>query len=125
MEELRSKQSPEVLELVSKINTVRKVDNVKHLDLACDLFDLSQECGNEDLKNFALSYKNTSSRVSWNYDSINAGRKILVRFAVRGKTLCVYFPLDADNLPDKYKVEKSESKRFEDVPCMYRIHQYF
>lgn len=53
MEELRSKQSPEVLELVSKINTVRKIDNVKHLDLACDLFDLSQECGNEDLKNFA------------------------------------------------------------------------
>ena len=53
MEDLRSLQSPEVLELVLQIENVRKNDNVEHLDLACDLFDLSQECGNEDLKNFA------------------------------------------------------------------------
>ena len=53
MEELLSIKSPEVSELISGINSARKVDNAKHLDLACDLFDLAQECGNEDLKNFA------------------------------------------------------------------------
>ncbi len=53
MEEVFSKQSPEVIELINKIEEVRKVDNVKHLDLACDLFDLAQENGNEDLKDYA------------------------------------------------------------------------
>ena len=53
MEELLSKSSPEAVELIEKINGVRKIDNVKHVDYACDLFDLSQECGNDDLKNYA------------------------------------------------------------------------
>ena len=75
----------------------------------------------EELKNEVLSYKDTTSRVSWHYDSINSGRNQVLKFAVRGKTLCVYFPLDADKLDDKYKVEKAESKRFEEVPCLYRI----
>ena len=53
LEELLSIKSPEVSELILNIDSVRKVDDVKHLDLACDLFDLAQECGNEDLKNYA------------------------------------------------------------------------
>ena len=76
----------------------------------------------EELKNEVLSYKNTHSRISWHFDSVNSGRNYVLRFAVRGKTLCVYFPLNADDYVDsKYKVEKAESKRYEDVPCLYRI----
>ena len=76
----------------------------------------------EELKNYVLSYKKVTSRVSWNYDSINSGRNPVLKFAVRGKTLGVYFPLNADDYAEsKYKVEKVESKKFEDVPCLYRI----
>ena len=76
----------------------------------------------EELKNFVLSYKKTNSRVSWHYDSVNAGRNQVLKFAIRGKTLCVYLPLNADDYIDtKYKVEKSESKKYEEVPCLYRI----
>ena len=76
----------------------------------------------EDLKNEVLSYKKTNSRVSWYYDSINSGRNQVIKFGVRGKTLCVYFPLNADDYADsKYKVEKVEAKKYEDVPCLYRI----
>ena len=76
----------------------------------------------EELKNYVLSYKGTTSRISWNYDSINSGRNPVVKFGVRGKTLCVYYPLDADQYNDtKYKVEKIDSKKFESVPTMYRI----
>ncbi len=75
----------------------------------------------EELKNEVLSYKKTNSRISWHYDAINAGRDYVLKFAVRGKTLCVYLPLDADKLEEKYKVEKVESKKFEDTPCLYRI----
>lgn len=76
----------------------------------------------EELKNEVLSYKKTNSRISWHYDAINSGRNYVLKFAVRGKTLCVYLPLNTDDYVDsKYKVEKVESKKFEDVPCLYRI----
>lgn len=50
---LLSKKSPEVVELIKQIEAVRKKDNEKCVDLACDLFDMAQEEGNEDLRNFA------------------------------------------------------------------------
>ena len=76
----------------------------------------------EELKNEVLSYKKTNSRISWHFDSVNAGRNYILKFAIRGKTLCVYLPLNADDYADsKYKVEKVESKKYEDVPCLYRI----
>lgn len=74
------------------------------------------------LKNHALSYKKASSRISWNFDSINVGRTAIIKFAVRGKTLCLYLALNADEYIDtKYKVEKAESRKFEGVSCLYRI----
>lgn len=74
------------------------------------------------LKNEVLAYSKTKSRVSWAYDSVSAGRSAVVKFGIRGKTLCVYFALDAADYADtKYKVEKVESKKYEAVPCMYRI----
>ena len=76
----------------------------------------------EVLKNYVLSYKKTNSRVSWHFDSINTGREKVLKFAIRGKTLGVYYALNADDYADsKYKVEKVESKKYEDVPCLYRI----
>lgn len=76
----------------------------------------------EELKNEVLSYKKTNSRISWHYDAVNVGRNYVLKFAVRGKTLCVYLPLNADDYTNsKYKVEKVESKKYEDVPCLYRI----
>ncbi len=75
----------------------------------------------EELKNEVLSYKKTNSRVSWHYDAINSGREYVLKFAIRGKTLCVYLPLDPEKVEEKYKVERSESKKFEEVPCLYRI----
>ena len=75
-----------------------------------------------ELKNEILSYKKTNDRLSWSFDSINSGRTQIVKFAIRGKTLCVYFALNADDYADsKYKVEKVESKKYEAVPCLYRI----
>jgi len=75
----------------------------------------------EELKNEVLSYKKTNSRISWHYDAVNSGRAFVLKFAIRGKTLCVYLPLDAEKQEEKFKVEKVESKKFEEVPCLYRI----
>ncbi len=74
------------------------------------------------LKNELLSYKKVKSRISWNYESLNAGRNKIAKFNVRGKTLKLYLALDPDDYAEtKYKVERSDSKRYEEVPCMYRI----
>lgn len=76
-----------------------------------------------ELKNNLLSYKKSKARMSWKRESFRIGREPLARFAYRGKTLCVYLPLNAADFEDtKYKVEDaSDSVQFEDTPCMYRI----
>lgn len=75
-----------------------------------------------ELKNEALSYYKTRSRVSWSFDSVSTGRTPLIKFGVRGKTLCVYYALNAEDYADsKYKVEQAKAARYETVPCMYRI----
>ena len=77
----------------------------------------------ETLKNAILSYKKTTSRVSWFYDSVNSGRQNLLKFNIRGKTLVVYFAFDPAKFDDtKYNVEAVTSKKYETVPCLYRIN---
>ena len=71
------------------------------------------------IKNHALSYRKASSRISWHYDAIKVGGESILKFAIRGKTLCVYYSLF--EIDEKYKVEKIESKKYEDSPYLYRI----
>jgi len=75
-----------------------------------------------DLKNQLLSYNKVSSRVSTSFDSINLGRKGIAKFNVRGKTLYLYLALDPAQFDGtKYNVIASESKKYEAVPCLYKI----
>ena len=73
------------------------------------------------LKNYVLSYKGVQSKVSWHYDSVVLGKERVLKFAIRGKTLCAYYPLDPKKVAQKYKVEEAKGKKFEEVPCLYRI----
>jgi ribosomal protein L15 len=73
------------------------------------------------LKNKILSYTDARARMWWNFDSIMFGRNVIAKFGFRDKTLCMYFALDADMYTAQYKVEKIQSKRYEEVPCMARI----
>lgn len=82
--------------------------------------DLVKEQYNE-LKNSVLSYKGVTSRVSWHYDSINVSKEAIVKFAIRGKTLCVYFSPKIENPGEGYKLEESKGRRYEKVPYLFRI----
>ena len=77
----------------------------------------------EALKNALLSYKKVNSRVSWSYDSIKSGRKQLAKFAIRGKSLCLFLALDMSSLEGtKYNVaDAGSSKKYADVPCRLRL----
>ena len=74
-----------------------------------------------ELKNCVLSYENVSSRVSWHYDSINASKEQLIKFSIRGKTLCVYFSPKIENPGEGYKLEDAKGNRYEKVPYLLRI----
>ncbi|MCH5142378.1 MAG: uL15 family ribosomal protein [Clostridiales bacterium] len=74
------------------------------------------------LKNYCLSYKKVTTRISWSHENVKNGRNKICRFVLRGKSLYLYLPLNPDDYAEtKYKVERSESKRFEELPCLYKI----
>lgn len=77
----------------------------------------------ETLKNALLSYKKVNSRVSWSYDSFKSGQKQIAKFAIRGKTLCLFLALDPSTLEaSKYNIsDVSDSKKYDTVPCRLRL----
>lgn len=74
------------------------------------------------IKNELLRYK-VSSRISWKHETFRRGRKLLVKLAVRGKSLYVYFALDPARYADtKYKVnDVSDIASNAEVPTLYKI----
>ena len=75
------------------------------------------------LKNELLSYNKVRARMSWKRESFSFGRNPFARLVYRGKTLCLFLPLDpAEFAESKFNVEDaSEQTMYEDTPCMYRI----
>ena len=73
------------------------------------------------LKNHVMGYKNVKDRMSFPYDSINKGRQQLVKFVIRGKRLCVYCALNADEVPETWHTDTSTSKRYQNVPTFIRV----
>lgn len=75
-----------------------------------------------ELKNYLLSFDRVKSRVSWKHEMFRAGRQPVGRIAFRGKTMCLFLPLDPGTVDEKYKVEDVSSlSSVEETPCMYRI----
>ena len=75
------------------------------------------------LKNEVLSYLKVRGRISWRRETFRFGKSTALRMSMRGKTLCLYFPLDPTSLAgSKYDVENvSDTALYADTPCMYRI----
>lgn len=76
-----------------------------------------------ELKNYLLSFKKVKSRMSWKRESFRYGKELFAKLKYRGKTLCLFLPLNAKDFEDtKYKVEDvSDYIDLIETPCMYRI----
>lgn len=76
-----------------------------------------------DIKNELLSYKKVKSRISWRYETFRKGRKLLAKFALRGKTLNFYLALNpADYEGTKYKIKDVSAVACNaSVPSLYKI----
>lgn len=75
-----------------------------------------------EIKNELMRY-GVSNRISWKHETFRSGRKLLVRLAIRGKTLCVYFALNpADYADTKFKLlDVSHVAKNAAVPALYKI----
>lgn len=74
------------------------------------------------LKNEILSFQDTKSRISWDYDSITVGRKKVAKFTIRGKTLSLYLALNPKDFTEsKYKINHATTLKYAEVPCQYKI----
>ena len=74
------------------------------------------------VKNNALTYKKVRSSISWNQESVRFGKEKVCWLVLRGKSLYLYLPLNPDDYAEsKYKVDRANAKRFEELPCLYKI----
>ncbi len=107
----------------TKIDSGNKFGSIKSRSFEEKLNDLSDDLRNgyNELKNEILGYNGTKATMGSGFEYVSAGRTTLVKFAVKGKTLCVYYDLETEKLNSKYKVEKVESKKYASTPCLYRI----
>ena len=75
------------------------------------------------LKNVLLSFEGVKSRVSWNYDSFNRGRKQLAKMNIRGKSLMLYLALDPKEFENTkyFYTDVSDKLKFAKVPMRIKI----
>lgn len=76
-----------------------------------------------ELKNALLSYKKVKARTSWKCETFRFGRAALAKIMIRGKKLCLYLALSAEEIPNaKYKVENvGGSKANSETPTVYKV----
>ncbi|MBO4212904.1 MAG: hypothetical protein J5894_02200, partial [Clostridia bacterium] len=75
-----------------------------------------------DIKNKLLSYKGVHARVSWDFESFNAGRKKLAKINVKGKTITVNLALDPKTVEAKYYATDASGKaKLSDVPTLMKV----
>ena len=75
------------------------------------------------VKNALIEYKKVNSRISFNYENFNLGRKSVAKFNVKGKTLVLYLALNPDEyVGTKYFARNvSDVKKYQDTPTMVKI----
>lgn len=73
-----------------------------------------------ELKNYILAYKGVYNKITWKREAFFVDRRTCVAtFAIRGKTLCLFLPVDPAKFDGtKYKVESRPNAK---LPSMYRI----
>ena len=75
-----------------------------------------------DIKNKLLSYKGVHARVSWDFESFNAGRQKLAKINVKGKTITVNLALDPKTVEAKYYATDASGKaKLSDVPTLMKV----
>ncbi|MGN1077268.1 MAG: hypothetical protein ACI4ST_02015, partial [Candidatus Gallimonas sp.] len=73
------------------------------------------------IKNHLLSYRKVGSRISWNHEQFSAGRKKCARMKMKGKTLYLYLPLEANLQEEKYRLADVSGAADGGFPSLLRV----
>lgn len=74
------------------------------------------------LSNALLAHKKVKCRIGWNDAVFNRGRTKIAKMTLRGKTLWLFLPLEAEKQEGKYRcVDQSDKVKYQAVPCGMKI----
>lgn len=74
------------------------------------------------LSNALLAHKKVKCRIGWNDAVFNRGRTKIAKMTLRGKTLWLFLPLEAEKQEEKYRcVNQSDKVKYQAVPCGMKI----
>lgn len=74
------------------------------------------------LSNALLAHKKVKCRIGWNAAVFNRGRTKIAKMTLRGKTLWLFLPLEAEKQEEKYRcVDQSDKVKYQAVPCGMKI----
>ncbi len=76
-----------------------------------------------ELKNYLLSYKKMTARISWGAESFRIGRKLYAKMTVRGKMIQLFLAVDPAEYSDtKYHgADVKDSAKYEEVPFKFEV----
>ena len=74
------------------------------------------------LSNALLAHKKVKCHIGWNDAVFNRGRTKIAKMTLRGKTLWLFLPLEAEKQEEKYRcVDQSDKVKYQAVPCGMKI----
>ena len=74
------------------------------------------------LSNALLAHKKVKCRIGWNDAVFNRGRTKIAKMTLRGKTLWLFLPLEAEKQEEKYRcIDQSDKVKYQAVPCGMKI----
>lgn len=75
-----------------------------------------------ELKNCILCYEKTKDIMRWNNEKFYIGRSNVATLTMRGKQLCLYLAVRAEDYSGRFPVKTSTSQMYNEVtPCLFRI----
>ncbi len=75
-----------------------------------------------ELKNCILCYEKTKVRMRWDNEKFYIGRNNVATITMRGKQLCLYLAVTAEEYSARFPVKNSTSKKYREItPCLFRI----
>ena len=75
-----------------------------------------------ELKNELLSYKTCKGRISWKRETFKANKQVVAMLVYRGKTLCLFLPLNPADFSEEYRLEDaSDVPAYEQIPALLRL----
>jgi len=74
-----------------------------------------------DIVNYCMTFKKAILKTKWRDATIKAGRLMICRFLISGKSLCLLLPVEPDTVDPKLNPKMVSKKKYMATPCVIRL----